>query len=96
MTEFIELTHPGEQLRDIMEELNLSAYRLAQLISVPQSRVDQIIKGKRSITPDTSIRLGKLFGQNPSFWLDIQSSFDLRKHQRELGDLPEIRPLESA
>ncbi|MDT8448342.1 MAG: HigA family addiction module antitoxin [bacterium] len=96
MTDFIELTHPGEQVKEILEELHLTVYRAAKLMGIPAPRLDRITKGKRSITPDSSIRLGLLFGQSPAFWHNIQADYDFRKARQEMGELPDISPIKTA
>jgi addiction module HigA family antidote len=70
--------HPGEILRDeFLEPLGISAYALAKAIRVPRSRANDIVLGRRSITADTAIRLGRYFGTTPEFWVNLQSRFDL-------------------
>jgi len=85
MPELIELTPPGEYLQEILEELGVSAYRLAKDIHVSQDRISHILRGNRSITPDTAIRLGRYLGQSPQFWLGLQMDYDLRLAEREQG-----------
>jgi len=70
--------HPGEILRDELEELGITPTDLARQIAVPPNRISQIIGGRRSITGDTALRLGHWFGNSPAFWLNLQSSYDLR------------------
>jgi addiction module HigA family antidote len=70
--------HPGEALRDELEELGVTPTELARQISVPPNRISQIISGRRAITGDTALRLGHWFGSNPEFWLNLQSAYDLR------------------
>jgi addiction module HigA family antidote len=70
--------HPGEILKlDFMEPLGISAYRLAKDVGVPQTRISQIIRGKRPITLDSAIRLGRYFNMTPEFWLNLQNHYDL-------------------
>ncbi|WP_260294970.1 HigA family addiction module antitoxin [Sedimenticola hydrogenitrophicus] len=81
------LVHPGEILQtEFLEELNLSAYKLAQDISVPRTRISDIIAGKRAITADTALRLGRYFGTTAQFWMNLQADYDLRKAVIELGE----------
>ena len=69
--------HPGEILVDELEALNMSAAQLAREIRVPANRVSQVLAGKRTITADTALRLGILFGTGPQFWLNLQSAYEL-------------------
>ena len=71
-------THPGEVLREeYLVPLGLSAAALARAIQVPGNRVSDILRGRRDISADTAIRLGKFFGVDPRFWLNLQSAYDL-------------------
>jgi addiction module HigA family antidote len=70
--------HPGEVLRDELEELDITPTEFARQIAVPPNRISQIISGRRSITGDTALRLGHWFGNSPEFWLNLQSAHDLR------------------
>jgi len=71
-------THPGEILRyEFLEPLNLSQQQLADAIGVTRVRINEIILGKRSITPDTAFRLAKFFNTTPDFWIGLQNSVDL-------------------
>jgi addiction module HigA family antidote len=90
----LENIHPGELLHlDFMEPLGISAYRLAREIQVPQTRISQIVRGLRRITPDMAIRLGIYFGTTPQFWLNLQNHFDTEAVRLEAGDRYEaIRP----
>jgi antitoxin HigA-1 len=73
------LIHPGEVLRtEFMEPLGLTAYRLAKDLRVPAPRVGDIVRGKRSISADTALRLGVYFGLPAQFWLNLQNEYDLR------------------
>ena len=74
--------HPGEILADELQELGLSATELARLLHVPTNRVTQILNGKRAITADTALRLGRWFGTGPELWLNLQKSYELRLAQR--------------
>ena len=70
--------HPGEiLLEEFLLPMEISQYRLAKDISVPQRRISEIVQGKRSITADTALRLGRYFGMEAQFWLNLQSRFDL-------------------
>ena len=70
--------HPGEILiEEFLKPMELSQYRLAKDISVPPRRINEIVHGKRSISADTALRLGRFFGISPQFWLNLQTRFDL-------------------
>ena len=78
--------HPGEILADELQELGLSATELARLLHVPTNRITQILNGKRAITADTALRLGRWFGTGPELWMNIQKSYELRLAQQQLGE----------
>jgi addiction module HigA family antidote len=83
--------HPGRILADqYLTELGLSQRKLAELIDVPPRRINQIVKGERAITPDTSLRLGKLFSQSDTFWLNLQQHYEVEL-ARETSDLTRVR-----
>ena len=74
--------HPGEVLlEEFLKPLGISAYRLSKDLKVPQTRVSQIIKGKRKVTADTALRLSKYFGNSAQFWLGLQNDYDLEVEQ---------------
>jgi len=77
---------PGEILQeDFLKPLGLSQYRLAKDIGVPPRRVNEIVKGERTITADTALRLGRYFNMSAQFWLNLQSHYDLEQEQARLG-----------
>ena len=78
-------SHPGRFLKRELTARNLSANRLALNIGVPSGRITDILNGRRSITADTAVRLGCYFGNNPQFWLDLQSQYDIAVVERERG-----------
>ena len=81
--------HPGEILREeFMKPLGVSINRLARDIAVPPGRISAIVNGKRAISADTALRLGKYFGVSSELWLGLQADFDLRAARRTIG--PEI------
>jgi addiction module HigA family antidote len=86
--------HPGEiLLEEFLKPLEISAYLLSKEISIPQTRISQIIKGKRRITADTALRLSKFFGNSAKFWLGLQDDFDIEDEKMHLKkDLNSIRP----
>ena len=86
--------HPGEVLQEeFLEPMHVTAYALAKAIGVPQTRVSQIVRGKRSVTADTALLLGRFFGTTPKFWLGLQEDFDLEEQGKALRSrLAAIRP----
>lgn len=93
---FRRAVHPGEVLRDELDEIGVSPTELARQIRVPPNRVSQIIGGKRSVTGDTALRLGHWFGTSPQFWMNLQAQFDLLLAERESGRQIEKLPKHSA
>ena len=88
--------HPGEILADELEELSLSAAELARLIDVPANRISQIIAGKRNITADTALRLGRYFGTAPDLWMNLQKTYELDLARIEIGPALETLPQRQA
>jgi addiction module HigA family antidote len=87
--------HPGDiLLTEFMQPLGLTAYRLAKQIGVPAPRINDIVLGKRSISADTALRLGRYFGLPAQFWLNLQNDYDLRLAKTE--DLDSITPHKAA
>ena len=87
--------HPGEiLLEEFLSPMDISQYRLAKDISVSQRRISEITQGKRSITADTALRLGRYFGMEAQFWLNLQSRYDLLQTEDELDKRldKEVRP----
>jgi addiction module HigA family antidote len=79
--------HPGEVLlEEFLLPLNISQYNLAKAIGVPQTRIAEIVQGKRRITPDTALRLAVAFGTTARFWLNLQDDYDLEDAREILGD----------
>ncbi|MFN6945426.1 MAG: HigA family addiction module antitoxin [Cytophagaceae bacterium] len=77
--------HPGEVLNEeFLKPLQISAYRLSKDISIPQTRISEIVKGRRRITADTALRLSKYFGTSPKFWLGLQDDFDIEEEQNQI------------
>ncbi|MBL7111585.1 MAG: HigA family addiction module antidote protein [Bacteroidales bacterium] len=76
----LENIHPGEVLlEEFLKPLKISAYRLSKDIGIPQTRVSEILKGRRRITADTALRLSKYFGTSAKFWLGLQDDFDIEE-----------------
>jgi addiction module HigA family antidote len=79
--------HPGEVLlEEFLTPMNISQYRLAKDISVPARRINEIVHGKRAVTADTALRLGRFFGTSAQFWLNLQAHFDLEVQMDRIGD----------
>ena len=89
---FRRAVHPGEILKQELEELSVTPTAFARQIEVPPNRISQIIAGKRSITGDTALRFGHWFGTDPQFWLNLQSQFDLVVAERQTGKLVRALP----
>ena len=77
--------HPGEILGDELEEIGLSAKKLADAIQVPPNRLYQILAGKRNMTADTALRLSRYFGMSAAFWMNLQSAYELDLARQQLG-----------
>ncbi len=90
-----EPIHPGEHLAEIMEELDITQYRLAKAIGVPPIRIHDIVHCRRSITADTALRIGRALGMTPDFWLNLQRMHDLDA-ARSKTDVSAIEPLVEA
>ena len=73
----LEPIHPGEHLSEMLSELGITQYRLAKTIGVPQVRIHDIVRCRRSITADTALRIGKALGMTPDYWLNLQRMYDL-------------------
>lgn len=90
--------HPGEVLmEDFIEGFGITQHKLAVSIGVPPRRINEIVHGKRAITADTALRLGRYFGVEPQFWLNLQSRYELELAQEILAaQVAEIKPLQVA
>jgi antitoxin HigA-1 len=77
--------HPGRILRDELRSRLLSANALARALRVPSGRIVDILNGKRAISAETALRLGRYFGNDPQFWMTLQAQYDLAVAERELG-----------
>ena len=82
---FKRAVHPGEILKDELEELGVTPTSFARQIGVPPNRVGQIIAGKRAVTSDTALRFGHWFGVEPQFWLNLQAQLDLVAADQRAG-----------
>ena len=81
----LEPIHPGVHLLDYIEGAGISQYRLAKAIHVPPRRINEIVHGKRAITADTALRLGRFFRTSPQFWMNLQTAWDLAVTEARLG-----------
>lgn len=92
------LIHPGRLLKREMVARGLSANRLSLDIGVPSGRVTDILNGRRGISADTAVRLGRYFGNSPQFWLDLQGQYDIGIVEREKGAeiVRRVRPADAA
>lgn len=77
--------HPGEILAEELEARNMSANALALKMRVPANRLTEIIKGRRAVSPETALRLGRCLGTGPDLWLTLQAKYDLQEVQKALG-----------
>jgi addiction module HigA family antidote len=85
--EKLPLIHPGEiLLEEFLKPMGISQYRLAKDISVPPRRINEIVHGKRAITPDTALRLSRYFGLSERFWMNLQARYDLEVEKDRLQD----------
>ena len=88
-------THPGEViLEEFLRPLDMSVNALAIALRVPATRMGAIVKGERTVTADTALRLARFFGTSPEFWMTLQAMYDLTKTRQESGDriAQDIRP----
>ena len=85
--------HPGEILNyEFLKPLEITAYRLSKDLNIPQTRISEIIKGKRRITADTALRLSKYFGNSAKFWLGLQDDYDIEEEKESKeSELNEIK-----
>jgi len=77
--------HPGRVLKRELTSRDLSANRLALALRLPSGRITDILNGKRGISPDTALRLGRYFGNSPRFWLNLQTAYELAVAEKESG-----------
>jgi addiction module HigA family antidote len=98
MEKRIKPIHPGEILQeDFLEPMNITAYKLSKETFMDQTRVSEILRGKRSVTIDTALRLSKFFGTSPEFWINIQTQYDMEMKEMEISEeLNKIRSITKA
>jgi addiction module HigA family antidote len=80
------IIHPGRMLKRELEARGLSANALALALRTPSGRITDILNGKRGISPETAMRLGRYFGDSPRFWLNLQVGYELALAERDLGE----------
>jgi antitoxin HigA-1 len=92
------IAHPGRLLRRELVARGLSANRLALDLGVPSGRITDILNGRRGITADTALRLGRYFGHRPQFWLDLQGQYEIARVEQERGAeiKARVRPTDAA
>lgn len=95
--EKLDNIHPGEVLKlEFLEPLEITVYRLSKDLNIPQTRISEIVKGRRRITADTALRLSKYFGNSAKFWLGLQDDYDIEEEREEKqAELDEIKTYES-
>ena len=86
--------HPGEILsEEFLKPMGLTAYRLSKETGIPQTRIGEIIRGKRSISVATSLRFARFFGNSPEFWINLQNHFDIEEERKLIDkELKSIKP----
>jgi addiction module HigA family antidote len=89
--------HPGIYLKELLDDLGISQYRLAKDLRVPAMRINHVVNGRRPITAELALRLGLYFGQNPRYWLNLQARYDMDIAEDALLEeiSREVRPRES-
>ena len=98
ITDKLPPVHPGEILmEDFLKEMGITQHKLAVSIGVPPRRINEIVHGKRAVTADTALRLGKYFGMSPQFWLGLQTQYDLDvAKDKILAEIENIQPVQAA
>jgi len=87
--------HPGAYLKELLNEMKISQYRLAKELGVPAMRINLLVNCKRPVTAELALRLGRYFGQNPRYWMNLQSQYDMDVAEDAFSEhvLHEVRPL---
>lgn len=89
--------HPGEFLREILEERSISQAQFARAIGVSPMRISHVAKGARPVTAELALLFGRALGQSPQYWLNLQAAYDLKRAERDIGArLKAVAELESA
>ena len=94
----LPLLHPGEYLRSVLDDAGLSANAVALSLRVPANRLTELLKGRRAITADTAMRLGRYFGTSAQMWMNLQVRYDLGAAEEALAERiqAEVQPLRRA
>ncbi|QNL23062.1 HigA family addiction module antidote protein [Hyphobacterium sp. CCMP332] len=88
MTKFLKNIHPGViLLEEFLKPMEITAYKLAKETFLPQTRISEIIKGRRRITADTALRFSRFFGNSEKFWLNLQTDYDVEEELRNNSEL---------
>ena len=88
--------HPGEVLKELyLDPLEMGAIALARRMSVPRTRIERLVKGTTAMTPDTAMRLGKVFGTTPTYWMNMQTNYDMAAAAKTV-DVSGIEPVVAA
>ena len=97
-TKKLPLLHPGEYLRSVLDDAGLSANAVALSLRVPANRLTEILNGRRGITADTAMRLGRYFGTSPQIWVNLQARYDLEAAEEALAERiqMEVQPMRRA
>lgn len=96
MSLLIDPLHPGEVLKELyLDPLGMGVIAFSRCLGVPRTRIERLVKGVTSITPDTALRLGRAFNTSPSYWMGMQTNFDMAVAVKEI-DVSEIEPLYAA
>lgn len=89
--------HPGEFLKEALEELGTSQAEFARAVGVAPMRISHVVKGTRPVTAELALLFGRAFGQSPQYWLNLQAAYDLKTAERKIGgQLRAVRPLAHA
>jgi addiction module HigA family antidote len=93
----ISPVHPGKYLKEILDDLGVSQYRLAREIGVPAMRISHVVNEARPVTAELALRLGRYFGQNPRYWLNLQNRYDMDVAEEAVGKrvAREVRPFKA-
>jgi addiction module HigA family antidote len=91
----ISPVHPGVYVKELLDELNMSQYKLAKELAVPAMRINHVVNGRRPITGELALRLGRYFGQNPRYWMNLQSRYEMDVAEDALSDqvARQVQPL---